>query len=113
MRAILLCLALQLAAPIAAMQVHTFDSLALPAVTEVASASLGAIQDAPPNQPQSAPSGDSKPDVSIEVKDSGTATNSSVSPMWLAIGGIGLLLLIVLIVLAVRNNRGETTVVRQ
>jgi hypothetical protein len=113
MRSIILCLALQLAAPIAAMQMHSLDSFALPAVTEVASLSVGAIQDSPPSNPPSNPPAD-KPstDVNVEVQhdDGGTL---GVSPVWLAIGGLGLLVLIVLIVMAVRNKSGETTVVRQ
>ena len=113
MRAIILCLALQLGAPIAAVHMHSFDSLALPAVTEVASLAVGAIQDSPPpSEPSSPPASKPDTDVSVEVThDNGGGW--AVSPVWLAIGGLGLLVLIVLIVMAARNKGGETTVVRQ
>jgi hypothetical protein len=111
MRTIILCLALQLAAPFAAVQMQAFDSPSVPAVIEVASLDLGAIQEAPPSEP-APPADGSKTDVSIEVRD-GDESALPVSPVWLAIGGLGLLVLIMLIVMAVRNNRAETTVVRQ
>jgi len=123
MRSIILCLALQLAVPVAAVSMHSFDNLALPAVSEVASTAIGAIQDSPaPSQPSnppadnpsSSPSNPSNPstDVNVDIHhdDGGTF---GVSPIWLAIGGLGLLVLIVLIVMAARNRSGETTVVRQ
>jgi hypothetical protein len=54
---------------------------------------------------------DAKPPVQVDVKVDKGSTGFVVSPVWIAIGGLGALLLVVLIVMAARN-RGETTVVR-
>ncbi len=52
-----------------------------------------------------------KPPIDVDVNISKDNDRWAVSPVWLAIGGIGLLVLILLIAMAVRGR--ETTVVRQ
>lgn len=52
------------------------------------------------------------PAVRVEVETSPTRTVWYTSPTWLAIGGIVILLVIVLAVVAARGREGNTTVVR-
>jgi hypothetical protein len=58
----------------------------------------------PPAEPAPAPAG--VPDINIDIERESTAWY--VDPMWLAIGGIGLAVLVILIVAI---SRGGTTVV--
>jgi hypothetical protein len=60
------------------------------------------VQEPPPPQP---------PQVNVEVKHEGGRA-WYMSPTWMAIGGIALVLLILLIVMASRGTGGGTTVVR-
>ena len=52
------------------------------------------------------------PPIKVEVHTSETHTVWYTNPMWLAIGGIVVLLIIVLAIMAGRNKEGNTTVVR-
>jgi hypothetical protein len=56
-------------------------------------------------QPQAQP-----PQINVEVNRGGRAWYAS--PVWIAIGGVALVLVILLIVMAARGGGGGTTVVR-
>jgi hypothetical protein len=79
-------------------------------VIELSGPSLPAvqIQDEPP---KAEPAPQPPVDVDVEVAETPSDATLGVSPIWLAIGGLALLVLIVLIVMSVRGR--ETTVVRQ
>ncbi|HYV96394.1 MAG TPA: hypothetical protein VE967_02940 [Gemmatimonadaceae bacterium] len=55
---------------------------------------------------------DAQPPVKVDVHTTESHTVWYTDPMWLAIGGLVLLLVIVLAVMAGRGDRGTTTVVR-
>jgi hypothetical protein len=52
-----------------------------------------------------------EPPIRVEVQTTETQTTWYTDPVWLAIGGLALLLFIVLIVLAARGGRKSTTTV--
>jgi hypothetical protein len=52
------------------------------------------------------------PTIRVEVGTTATRTVWYTNPMWLAIGGIVILLVIVLAIFAARGREGTTTVVR-
>jgi hypothetical protein len=52
------------------------------------------------------------PPIRVEVETSPAREVWYTSPTWLAIGGIAILLIIVLAVVAARGREGNTTVVR-
>ena len=68
----------------------------------------GAIQQQPPK----APAKDIDLTINVEKKDATPARAWYLNPVWMAIGGLGLALLIVLIILAARGGGSATTVVR-
>ena len=74
----------------------------------LASGVVGAIQLQPANPPPK--------DVSLTInvnKDEGVATRAwYLSPVWMAIGGLGLVLGIILVIMAARGGGAATTVVR-
>jgi hypothetical protein len=69
---------------------------------------IGAVAtlDAQAAQPQQA----QPPQINVEVNRGGRAWYAS--PVWIAIGGVALVLVILLIVMAARGGGGGTTVVR-
>jgi hypothetical protein len=52
------------------------------------------------------------PKITVEVKDNTTRTSWYTQPIWLAIGGVALVVIILIAVLAGRAGRGNTTVVK-
>jgi hypothetical protein len=50
--------------------------------------------------------------INVEKKDATPTRAWYLNPVWMAIGGLGLALLIVLIILAARGGGSATTVVR-
>ena len=50
--------------------------------------------------------------VTIQVNDNTTRTSWYTQPIWLAVGGVALVLIILIAVLAGRSGRGNTTVVK-
>jgi hypothetical protein len=52
------------------------------------------------------------PNVTVQINDNTTRTSWYTQPMWLAIGGVALVVIILIAVLAGRSGRGNTTVVK-
>jgi len=52
------------------------------------------------------------PAVTVQINDNTTRTSWYTQPIWLAIGGVGLVVIILIAVLAGRSGRGNTTVVK-
>jgi len=50
--------------------------------------------------------------VTIQVNDNTTRTSWYTQPIWLAVGGVALVLIILIAVLSGRSGRGNTTVVK-
>jgi hypothetical protein len=50
--------------------------------------------------------------VTVQVNDNTTHTSWYTQPIWLAIGGVALVVIILIAVLAGRAGRGNTTVVK-
>ena len=59
---------------------------------------------------RAAPLQDAK--VTVQVNDNTTRTSWYTQPIWLAVGGVALVLIILIAVLAGRSGRGNTTVVK-
>jgi len=76
--------------------------------TLMASGMGGAIQQQPPK----APSKDVDLTINVEKKDATPTRAWYLNPVWMAIGGLGLALLIILIILAARGSGSATTIVR-
>ena len=68
----------------------------------------GAIQQQPPK----APAKDIDLTINVEKKDATPTRAWYLNPVWMAIGGLGLALGIILIILAARGGGSATTVVR-
>ena len=81
-------------------------ALAIPAVTDGPMAIGSATAFA-----QAAPDAQQPPQINVEVNRGGGRA-WYMSPVWMAIGGIALILVIMLIVMAARGGGGGTTVVR-
>ncbi len=52
------------------------------------------------------------PAIKVNVQTTESSTTWYTSPMWLAIGGIAILLIIVLAIMAGRGRKSTTTVIR-
>ena len=50
--------------------------------------------------------------VTVQVNDNTTHTSWYTQPIWLAVGGVALVVIILIAVLAGRSGRGNTTVVK-
>jgi hypothetical protein len=61
-------------------------------------------------QPAPAPAPDPAPDLNVDLDIDRGGTVWYADPLWLALGGLGLLIVILLIVFAVRGN--STTIVK-
>ena len=72
----------------------------------IASSAAGAIQLQPANPPPKDVS------LTINVNKEGVTRAWYLSPVWMAIGGLGLVLALILVVMAARGGGAATTVVR-
>ena len=72
------------------------------------SASTGATVESPQEVPKEAP----KAQIDIDINKGGGGRAWYANPMWIAIGGIALVVLILLVVTASRGGGGGTTIVR-
>jgi hypothetical protein len=71
-----------------------------PAVAAPMTLTVSAVQQAQP------------PQVKVEISSSESKTVWYTQPVWLAIGGLALLVIILLVVMAARGGRSNTTVVK-
>jgi len=74
----------------------------------IGSIAAGAIQ----LQPAKPPPKDLSLTINVNEEKEGVTRAWYLSPVWMAIGGLGLLLAIVLVIMAARGGGGATTVVR-
>jgi len=74
-----------------------YAAAVLPTVTSATLAPMALLQEAK---------------VTVQVNDNTTRTSWYTQPIWLAIGGVALVLIILIAVLAGRGGRSNTTVVK-
>jgi hypothetical protein len=63
-------------------------------------------------EPSPAPAPSPQPDLNVDLDIQRTETVWYTDPVWLALGGLGLLIVMMLIAFAVRGGGGGTTIVK-